>query len=604
MEKTDKKRRGEAVELQRKGNHGAEKDLWLMERDQLPPVSQMPLGGNPEMLKQATENHSKDLGQGAGTSCANVDCDRKRKRKESKKQVKGQAKKVRKESKGRDRKRKRNQMEGHGDTKKRRDEASSQPSKSDIPLKRLLFHGLLGKGGFGKVMLATDTISKKFLAVKMIKKKQLLEDRSSIMVERRVLEAAVGSPFLTHMHAAFQTEDSLFFAMQFLNGGDLDKLLATFGRLDPNITTFFAAELVCGLRYLHSKGIVHRDLKPENVLLDNEGHLKIADFGLAVENMFGEQTAHGLAGTLGYIAPEMYRGKRYNASIDWWAYGVILYEMATGDIPFYGGTDIKEVARSVIKDTPLYPDHLSPETKDLIKKMLCKKPSKRLKEAATIHFHPFFQFIDWGDLEAGRVAPPFFFLPPSPESLMLALRPEKGFLPPEDLGTPINPEDQKLFHGFSFTGAQWNNSTSSRQEPRSMSAFNLWENILPSIPLLQQDQLLYPGIPPLQQDQLLYPGIPPVPQDQLLYPGIPPVPQDQLLYPGIPPVPQDNLLYPGIPPVPQDQLLYPGIPPVPQDQLLYPGIPPVPQDKLLYPGIPPVHQDKLLYPGIAPVQQD
>ncbi|XP_031747548.1 protein kinase C delta type-like [Xenopus tropicalis] len=110
---------------------------------------------------------------------------------------------------------------------------------------------------------------------------------------------------------------------------------------------FYSAEIICGLQYLYSIGIVHRDLKPDNILLDQEGHIKIADFGLAAYNMFGNKTARGRAGTRGYMAPEVLQMKKYNAAADWWSLGVIIYQMATHTLPFYGG-------QSAVNDEPTF----------------------------------------------------------------------------------------------------------------------------------------------------------------------------------------------------------------------------------------------------------
>ncbi|CAH2319526.1 kinase C delta type isoform X3 [Pelobates cultripes] len=232
---------------------------------------------------------------------------------------------------------------------------TNEPSGSAaISLDSITFHQELGRGAFGKVMLATDDNTRQRLAVKIVKKRVLLNKLEEItLVERRVLEVASGCPFLTEAYGTFQTQDHLFFLMPYVNGGDLEEFMNKNERLDIETA---------------------RDLKPENVLLDSTGHLKIADFGLALENVLGNKTCTGYAGTLGYIAPEMLDGKRYNAAVDWWALGVILYQMVTGADPFDTGHSTTTLINSTLQNTPSYPWYLTPDTKDLLEKLLSKRP--------------------------------------------------------------------------------------------------------------------------------------------------------------------------------------------------------------------------------------
>ncbi|KAM8945909.1 protein kinase C delta type-like [Pelodytes ibericus] len=227
-------------------------------------------------------------------------------------------------------------------------------------LERLVSHKVLGEGGYGQVKLACDLVSKRWFAVKGVRKSSIIVSRD-VMIEKRVLEIAAGGNFCTRLYSTFQTPSHLYYVMDFLSGGCLDDYIYKNGKLPLATTTFIAAEIVCGLQYLHGKGIVHRDLKPDNILLTGEGHIKICDFGLAVSEMFGDRTAEGMAGTTGYIAPEMLNRSRYNAAIDWWALGIIIFQMSTGKLPFSNNGSTVLVS-AVLNNMLTFPDCLSPDT--------------------------------------------------------------------------------------------------------------------------------------------------------------------------------------------------------------------------------------------------
>ncbi|XP_025062552.1 protein kinase C delta type isoform X5 [Alligator sinensis] len=231
------------------------------------------------------------------------------------------------------------------------------------------FQKVLGKGSFGKVLLAELKGKNEFFAIKALKKDVVLidDDVECTMVEKRVLALAWENPFLTHLYCTFQTKDHLFFVMEFLNGGDLMFHIQDKGRFDLFRATFYGAEILCGLQFLHSKGIIYRDLKLDNVMLDKEGHIKIADFGMCKENVFGENKASTFCGTPDYIAPEILQGLKYTFSVDWWSFGVLLYEMLIGQSPFHGD-DEDELFESIRVDTPHYPRWITKESKDILEK--------------------------------------------------------------------------------------------------------------------------------------------------------------------------------------------------------------------------------------------
>ncbi|OCT56194.1 hypothetical protein XELAEV_18000523mg [Xenopus laevis] len=186
--------------------------------------------------------------------------------------------------------------------KRRRIEAESLPEHM---LTNYKFHWGLGRGSFGKVFLASIQMKKERVAVKVIRKTPKEEQKDMIQKEARILKVTSGSPFLCHGYAAFQTNQYAFLIMEYAGGGSLSNLLSIKHHLKKRHIIFYSAELICGLQYLHSLGIIHRDLKPGNILLTCEGHMKIADFGVAAEGVFDDNTIGEKTGTSWYMAPEV-----------------------------------------------------------------------------------------------------------------------------------------------------------------------------------------------------------------------------------------------------------------------------------------------------------
>ncbi|KAM4036385.1 protein kinase C delta type-like [Anomaloglossus baeobatrachus] len=202
---------------------------------------------------------------------------------------------------------------------------------------------------------------------------------------------------------------------------------------------FYAAELVCGIQFLHSKGVIHRDLKPENILVADTGHIKIMDYGLALDNMHGDRTATSYAGTMGYMAPEMLDKKEYNAGVDWYSFGVILNKMLPSKSAYHRtlSDTSSSGAKDIIKQsfTQTFSDNLqsnytftlysfeirsvrflcfSDHRVHLLNskyvsyfQLLQKDPVQRLGVNGNIREHQFFQCIDWVSVEALRMDPPY-----------------------------------------------------------------------------------------------------------------------------------------------------------------------------------------------------
>ncbi|KAM6985661.1 protein kinase C theta type [Aplochiton taeniatus] len=316
-----------------------------------------------------------------------------------------------------------------------------------------ILHKMLGKGSFGKVFLAEMKSTKEFFAVKALKKDVVLmdDDVECTMVERRVLSLAWEHPFLTHLYCTFQTKENLFFVMEYLNGGDLMFHIQSVHKFDLQRSTFYAAEIICGLQFLHSKGVVYRDLKLDNVLLDSVGHIKIADFGMCKENMQEDTRTSTFCGTPDYIAPEILLGQKYNSSVDWWSFGVLLYEMLIGQSPFHG-RDEEELFQSIRTDNPCYPRWLTKDAKDILIKLFVREPEQRLGMKGNIRHHSFFKDTDWNALEKRQVEPPFR---PTVTSASDCSNFDKEFINEKPRlscadRALINSVDQTMFNNFSF----------------------------------------------------------------------------------------------------------------------------------------------------------
>jgi atypical protein kinase C iota type len=324
------------------------------------------------------------------------------------------------------------EKEGEGRVKKVRQtdeynqhlrKAGTNPvAESRISLADFNILKVIGRGSYAKVLMVELKSTKRIYAMKVIKKDLVMdeEDIDWVQTEKHVFEQASNHPFLVGLHSSFQTESRLFFVIECVNGGDLMFHMQRHRRLPEEHARFYSAEISCALNFLHERGIVYRDLKLDNVLLDVDGHIKLTDYGMCKEGLRPGDTTSTFCGTPNYIAPEILRGHDYGFSVDWWALGVLLYEMLAGKSPFDIGDrhDMPDQSTEdylfqvILEKTIRIPRSLSVKAAQVLKGFLNKNPTERLGCHPQTGFqdivsHAFYKTVDWELLKLRQLTPPY-----------------------------------------------------------------------------------------------------------------------------------------------------------------------------------------------------
>ena len=262
----------------------------------------------------------------------------------------------------------------------------------------------IGDGGFGKVFKVRQKKTNNIYAMKVLSKAFLIKMNQLhyAITECNVLKSS-NCPFIIKLHYSFQTPKNLYMILDLCSLGDLKYQIKEY-LFEEDDAKFYIAEIILAIEYLHKRDIIYRDLKPENILIDEDGHFKLADFGLAKENIINDMPNGTFCGSPPYLSPEMLSHEGSTKASDIYGIGVILYEMLTGSTPFYD-EDYNLMYKNISENRLMFPEFFSDEVKDLLEKMLEKDPKKRIK-IQEIKKHPFFQDIDWDLVSNKKMQPP------------------------------------------------------------------------------------------------------------------------------------------------------------------------------------------------------
>lgn len=290
-------------------------------------------------------------------------------------------------------------------------EGTAEPVGS-VSLSDFQLQKTLGTGTFGRVYLTRFRSTNNYFAMKVLLKTEVvrLKQVEHINSEKDIL-AQVHHPFIVNLACTFQDPANLYLLLEYVPGGELFTHLRRAGRFTNAITKFYTSEIYLAIEYLHSQDIIYRDLKPENLLLDKRGHIKITDFGFAKKIVDRTWT---LCGTPEYLAPEIIQSKGHGKAADWWALGILIFEMIAGYPPFFDDNPFG-IYEKILAGKVHFPSHIDPYAKDLIKRLLAQDRSKRLGNlkggAKDVQKHKWFKGIEWAALISrsvnGPIVPPF-----------------------------------------------------------------------------------------------------------------------------------------------------------------------------------------------------
>ena len=280
--------------------------------------------------------------------------------------------------------------------------------KNRINFKSFEILELIGSGSFGKVFKVKLKTTNEIFAMKVLNKAYLLKKKllRFAISECNILKES-NCPFIIKLHYSFQTPDNLYMILDYCSIGDLSYQIQI-DLLEEDEAKFYIAELILAIEYLHNHNIIYRDLKPENILIDSDGHIKLADFGLAKENVTNDVPNKTFCGSPNYLSPEMLTNEGATKASDIYGIGAILYELISGNPPFFMQNQ-SEMFKNIIEKKLEFQEFFSEEIKDLLNKMLDKDPKKRIginNDKSDLKNHAFFEGINWDHIYHKKIKPP------------------------------------------------------------------------------------------------------------------------------------------------------------------------------------------------------
>ncbi|XP_011155999.1 ribosomal protein S6 kinase beta-1 isoform X1 [Solenopsis invicta] len=318
---------------------------------------------------------------------------------------------------------------------------------------------VIGKGGYGKVFQVrkiTGNDSGTIFAMKVLRKALIVrnqKDTAHTRAERNILES-IKHPFIVDLKYAFQTGHKLYLILEYMCGGELFGHLNNEGIFLEDTARFYLCEIILALQHLHLQGIIYRDLKPENVLLDVNGHIKLTDFGLCKEHIQEGAVTHTFCGTIEYMAPEILTRSGHGKAVDWWSLGTLAYDMLTGAPPFTSNSRKKTIDK-ILRSKLTFPQYLTADAKDLIRKLLKRQVVQRLGSASSdgeeVKAHKFFKHINWDEVITRQLHPPF---KPNLSSAEDVSQFDKKFTTSAPIDSPVDytlsESADGLFQGFTY----------------------------------------------------------------------------------------------------------------------------------------------------------
>ncbi|KAM6987591.1 ribosomal protein S6 kinase-related protein-like [Tautogolabrus adspersus] len=258
--------------------------------------------------------------------------------------------------------------------------------------------GFIAKGSFGPILKVKDIFHERIYAVKVLPKSEIMkrgvleQAKEEVIIQRQLKH-----PFIHNLQDCWQTKQHLFIMCDYCDVGDLHAYWLLKGKFEEEEVQLFAAELGSALGFLHNLGIVHRDVKMENILLSDQGHLRLSDFGLSRRIKRGGRL-FTICGTIQYMAPEVLSGGPYNHSADWWSLGILLFSLVTGEFPVPAEPDHRSMFNKV-KDFPYaIPKTSSSALTFLLSELLCKNPANRLRNLECFKMQAFFRGTSFDSL--------------------------------------------------------------------------------------------------------------------------------------------------------------------------------------------------------------